>query len=1506
MAQSLEKNIEAAKLSRSQAIMQKVNVLYSRDGSDAPPIESLKEKDEFNEKLFFGKSGDENIDWNSPGIEGIIRMYYEIIYKITGKVRNNIIFADYNDELSSDHNTTSRSSLQESAEALSNGIAFESGFFIGWEGLQSDISSSGGRTKTRLNKVLNMGRQGDFDVPMTEGWPALASALGRPNTSSTFTHNRDKVGGEWPEGVEDCVVFICDRIKELIGDERSPLGIKGYFDQKQTLQTLTDLGHIISDTVLGRRFIDVSPESTLVERYDYSNPDTKYSYGNGVYDSSEDLSQYNEVYGEDDGTYYEDEYGRDWRKFDNVLDGIEDYLDYWNPEISTLLNRLLELFTEIKQYINYTKIQDDTYLINPEIPPGKDVAWSMQNSWIDEIENAEEIISSFLEDLNQYYSGGETTSQAGRIYLNSRIDSFRAEIESVKNSVGGLGQAIDDNTSSSMYNIDSPIFGSVEDPKTLYGLRFMAVRMILDSIDGSKTAVESIGSAVAMMDKKIKKAEEELEMYGLDHDEWIYTPQVVGIEPHYRLNQATYEMEVAGVFVVFAGQDNCTAYDVERSLDYDPSSGSGSWTLLIPPGQTHSQESRDANTNKVLSYYLDDSIDPQLKPYYRVKAYDNGQGEKPLPEYSRVATESLWSDPRNTDDIEEPTYVAESPKKTYDPKEPVRVNAATSVPPNTLAWTTNWRGNEAEDVDRTIFSSEVPFDSIGSNLMVFVGERFKAPDKNGETNDYQLLDTYKIQFHDSIDSNEEVNLHVFIRSFSNDRKTENCIDVWFDSFDELPVNAVDGTIAYVRFDRKYYQWDGSVWSEIDDPCTEQTNFWKTPVNTYSQLPTIKNSDGDVRLVLDENIIYRWNGSLEEWVIMSGSSGTKYWASPVDTTDDLPNSADNGEIRFVIDEEALYRWNEGQEEWRKLSTGTIGGAAPAWGEPVPTFDDLPDPATQLNEIRLVVDEAKMYLWDAINGVWRAVYADAILAHDDLIDMPDQSGSVASHDGRYYTETEVDSFLDQINERVQHLEGLKPRDAQELSGDFSVTGTAFYSGYLSHSDLRFDTLSPEQHFNRIIKDASFILHNNNVEQFKDADKGQLKLYINDTEVDVFDLALHFDEEKREDGQTYTPAWGENQKIYITSITPYNNYPTYQRGDFEIHFEESDFVPGENKIQLTHIIGNEQRNSDELILFYDNNNSYRRFQSVSVQVEQLNTNKYLSGVRFISLGDELRLHFTVGRMFDNTYPFPKQVEINSNDFGVGSFEINHSSSGVTETISPASHGQYTYDKVYIVENEAYSSDPALIFTPYTVFGQDPEYRWSDSKILINSISQWSDDKNEYFVDEQYRLPIEDYPATPTLIGQWNSDQLLGGSDLQVFNGELIYPQHSYTYNLPGQDIDYRNYTGERHYCRGFYDVEPHNNGEFIIKGLDNENQNVNISIKLPGLTGWMDLKTPYNAATFSGADGDGCLMESGPGRYVFTTGEYSTANSGYVVLMRVTYSAPETWMMREISIKQISINW
>lgn len=66
--------------------------------------------------------------------------------------------------------------------------------------------------------------------------------------------------------------------------------------------------------------------------------------------------------------------------------------------------------------------------------------------------------------------------------------------------------------------------------------------------------------------------------------------------------------------------------------------------------------------------------------------------------------------------------------------------------------------------------------------------------------------------------------------------------------------------------------------------SEEAFNWKAPVPTFADLPLTGNDNGDVRLVIDINVIYSWDAdrAAPTWIRMTDTSA----ASPTSPDDSL--------------------------------------------------------------------------------------------------------------------------------------------------------------------------------------------------------------------------------------------------------------------------------------------------------------------------------------------------------------------------------------------------------------------------------------------------------------------------------------------------------------------------------------------------------------------------------------------------------------------------------------------
>lgn len=1496
------------KQKRSDALMAKINVLRARDGSVAPPIDSMKDEDDFNLALLFGNSRNDSIDWDQMGVEGLIRCYYEIIYRLDGTVRNNIIKAGATSgSPSTSHNTSSRSGLKSAVDWLSDGQGYKSGFYIGWSGLDVEANEEDNATKKqRLNNALSMGRKGDFDVPMTEGWSTLASQLGKPNISSSFTHNRDQyLRYNSAARKLELVYPPNNRGYSLLGKIDNLLGIIGtesqmgpHYKNLNWGQSKPPWENYVNDTLLGMRHRDVAP-------YDYQGPGREKKYKTVTTTDPETGQESSEEVWTGEYTYQIGfvNYGDgNWDTSSQTPypPGYTPTPDYWNPAYEAAAQAIIDRINDTIFYIEKTRITIFTYFVNYRIIPGMDPdydpddsnsnigsSWNLQNDWITELEGIRDRVQQSIDYISARKNGSNATQSGERANVDNEVFQLKALLQGWLTSVQAMANEINSENT----------FGTITNPLTLYGHRFMWIRTLIHASEGTMTAVNSTGIAIEMMNKKLSKSEEELMMFGLLEEDWIPTPIIVGVEPYPILNQATFEMEIGGWLVAWGGQEHCTGYDVWRSIDYDPTTKSGTWTKLEVSNTDYTMSDIDANTGKVLTYIIDTNVDPIpndvdqseiTHPYYKVRAYDYNGGSG---DYGRRNASSEECEPSNPAafPLGGASTDTSGPRRTPVTTTSVETGDGSAIPPNTLFWVTSFKGVESADFERRIFISEAPFDSIASNLIVFVNGEFKNQGPEEDGGDYELIDTYKIRFHQSVGLEAEVNLVVALRSFANPSQNVKGSVAYFEDLPQPP-DVEHGDIYFVENPSpgQYWQYVNppGKWREVQNP--NSSSIWRDAVNTFSQLPSQLNADGDVRLVLDTSTLYRWDGVRQMWVKISGAAGGG-WLSPVDTTDDLAevdtSELSNGVIVFVISEESLFRWSTTQNDWLRIA----GSNAANWKDPVNTFSQLPDSGNSEGDIRLVLSENKMYRWFAWEQLWKATKADAEIGHNEL--TVDDWEVVDDHDVRYYPRDDLDDYHLVVDERLSLLESLKPKNAEPLSGDFGVTGTKLYQGFISEGSplLRYETLQPTDYFRRIIKDASFILSNQNSQQFKDADKGVLYCYINGEVADEFNLGQWFNEDERTTGQSYPKQFGINNIIEILSVGPYNQYPTYQRADFQLNIKQDLLVQGENKIQLVHEVGNSTNDintTDEFIVFWDAFDGEMGFKDIYMDEVELNSSKYLSGVRYYSIGDKFRLRFEAENIFNNSYIENEQLYIGLDEFAVQSFHTNYKDEYILGQPQPRiGEDIYYLNEFTIDQGDMYSSKPILKLEAKNPFKTHNQIK-SNTNFLINTVSGRATDTEEFFVDEIYRLPLDSYNSTPgNIIGLWDSTQALSTNDLQLFGGKLVFPSEDFSKYHPTQSVDYSNFSGQKQYIRAFRSNQPHNNGVFTIRNFYNADPNIKVEIKLPGLTGWMQLNKLYNMADFTGTDGDGCLVENKGEVYEWTSGGFSTADSGYIIIVRIT---------------------
>jgi hypothetical protein len=508
-----------------------------------------------------------------------------------------------------------------------------------------------------------------------------------------------------------------------------------------------------------------------------------------------------------------------------------------------------------------------------------------------------------------------------------------------------------------------------------------------------------------------------------------------------------------------------------------------------------------------------------------------------------------------------------------------------------------------------------------------------------------------------------------------------------------------------------------------------------------------------------------------------------------------------------------------------------------------------------------------------------------------------------------ETNISTNIADITSIEATLSYLAPDDAQSMDGDtLTQSGTTLYAGKLSAGNTNYKPGNGAgSTVSYIITDATFsLLSPNQSTTFNKADEGTLILKINGVQVDSYNLATAFVEGSRAGNQTYIPDTGANGKLRIDSVGWYNSFPDWQKGNATALITPSDLRQGWNYIEMVHDLDTDQTTT-AFDVFYDNDSGANPSINTPTLVENAPAFKYLSGVKLYDRASTFDLSFVVSNCFNNVYHQTSPVTCSA--CGVVN-NITEDDASVSGLSSPPAVGETmtVTDKLLTVPDTNFRSmNTRVSITPRDPYGSYSAGQSASENRMVDAYTTTSDSANEYFDDENRRLPAGAYDSVPGAItSQWTSSDALTNGKCQVYNGSLIYPTEDFSSGyLPSQSADYSGFTGDQVYYRAMYDTDPHTNGQLNIPGsgfsdIDPVGSgDLNVEIKLPTQTGWLDLGTNYSGGSFTGSDGDGCRTSKSGDNYSWTSGSFSTADSGNMVIVRVTFrsSGVSLTQLREI---------
>ena len=454
--------------------------------------------------------------------------------------------------------------------------------------------------------------------------------------------------------------------------------------------------------------------------------------------------------------------------------------------------------------------------------------------------------------------------------------------------------------------------------------------------------------------------------------------------------------------------------------------------------------------------------------------------------------------------------------------------------------------------------------------------------------------------------------------------------------------------------------------------------------------------------------------------------------------------------------------------------------------------------------------------------------------------------------------------------------------------------------------------------IIKDAQFNLQTPDPsEAVNSGDKGVLELHINDSKTDEFDLAAAFDEAQRTGSQSYTPVQSANGQLTVTSVEKHNNFKAWQKVVALINLAPTDLRRGWNTVQLKHTGLSTDQTSAVFEVYHDDALTTPNLDPVVLSIHDNSNPKFLSGVRFLGQGDQVKVSTVGNALFDNTY-VNNPLELYGNGFPTTA--VAPTDGSVTGLSNPpvVNETMTVTDKVLTlsVANKC-DADARITGRPRDPFGTYSTVNSASQNLLLSTFGNRSSATTEHFDDENYRLPLnwDSDDKASVITGQWDSETLLSNGNAQQFilsdnEQGLLYPDANFTGFQPANTADYSAFSGDQQYLRAFISPSSKTSIELQLLGVAGGvgqvgAGDVNVEVKLPGNTGWLDCAKAFDSSAGVSADGDGCLSGSisysgGKATINATFGGKATFDSDMRLYVRVTLRNGNR------SIKQIATNW
>jgi len=542
--------------------------------------------------------------------------------------------------------------------------------------------------------------------------------------------------------------------------------------------------------------------------------------------------------------------------------------------------------------------------------------------------------------------------------------------------------------------------------------------------------------------------------------------------------------------------------------------------------------------------------------------------------------------------------------------------------------------------------------------------------------------------------------------------------------------------------------------------------------------------------------------------------------------------------------------------------------------------------------------------------------------------------------------VDEMVTCGGDGVVYINGAAPPPL--LGGNFNITGTTFYTGRESQSNINYEAAAGAEH-NYLAHDGTMVLRE---PSFGYGSTGVVSLYLNGVVIAEIDLGANFEESNRTAGQTmgnyntgsggFTLAsgicafqgpyagWGDMRVVHVD---PFGGIDVdrFQEAEIRINITNEDlWRQGYNELYIQQVGCAECPRTENVLKIFHDKDPYGTDDptiTIPTLVENTVTPKWISGVQYYGAGSTFDLSVIGTFCFDNVYHLSNAPLIFSDglsNWGISNTPIMYLDASVSGVSTPPDIGEVQTVTNLLITVPANQDEPDAIIEliPRDPYGSYTPQSSITHDYMIMSWGNSSTPVREYFRDEQYRAPLSTSVDTilPATTGLWDSTISLAAgttgytASLQVYDpneavtNSLVHPDTDYTARNPGGSPNYvpeasgTNYQ----YLRRFWAIDgfDHTNGILSVPGLtdaDILSKDVQIWIKVPSKTVWLDANIPYNGGSFNtgaalstGADGEGCRINAGvhspsvDGTIEFSTGIYAAdAAINRVIWVMIEYT-------------------